>query len=157
MSRSLSTLARIAVCGAETQDAFIILLTLAHPDLSAPIRVCSDAVDMNSRGAVFTAFPFALTLPDDDDSQQPRARLSIDNVDRQIVAAVRAISSSPSVLIEIVRAQTPDTVEAAFADFRLTDVTYDSHRVEGNLTIEDFTAEPYPAACFTPALFSGLF
>ncbi|MBI1215691.1 MAG: DUF1833 domain-containing protein [Alphaproteobacteria bacterium] len=157
MSRNLSTLARRAIYGAETGEVFLILLTISHAELAQPIRVCSDAVDIVSRDDTFAAFPFSLTLPDDDDNPSPQARLSIDNVDRQIVAAVRSISSAPGVLIEIIRAADPDTVEASFADFKLTDVTYDSHRVEGNLTIEDFTAEPFPAASFSPGLFPGLF
>ena len=29
--------------------------------------------------------------------------------------------------------------------------------VQGDLTVEDFTAEPFPAAIFSPGLFPGLF
>jgi hypothetical protein len=157
MSRSLSALARRALYGAETGDVFLILLTLSHDDLPAPLRVCSDAVDVVSRGTTFSAFPFDLTLPDDDDNQSPQARLSVDNVDRQIVAAIRRIPTAPTVLIEIIRAADPDVVEAVFADFKLTDIQYDSQTVKGNLTIEDFTAEPFPAASFSPGSFPGLF
>jgi hypothetical protein len=73
------------------------------------------------------------------------------------VQAVRSLTSAPALLIEIVRAADPDTVEARFADFRLTNVTYDAHLVQGDLTVEDFTTEPFPAAVFSPGLFPGLF
>jgi len=73
------------------------------------------------------------------------------------VKAVRSLSSAPSVLIEIVRVETPDVIEAQFQDFRLTNVTYDSQVVEGNLSIEDFTMEPFPSAVFAPGNFPGLF
>jgi hypothetical protein len=59
--------------------------------------------------------------------------------------------------MEIVLASDPDTVEAKFVDFKLTNVTYDAHVVQGDLTIEDFTAEPFPAASFSPSLFPGIF
>lgn len=157
MSRSVSSLTRQALYAAETDEVFLILLTLNHPDLSVPIRVTSDSVTTASRGHDFVAFPFDLILPDDQDNRSPRARLVIDNIDRQIVQAVRALTSAPTVLIEIIRAAAPDTVEAQFVDFKLTNVSYDAHRVEGNLTIEDFTAEPFPAASFSPSLFPGLF
>jgi hypothetical protein len=157
MSRNISLSARQALYAQETDEAFLILLTIDHDSLDVPIRVSSDAVDTNSRGNTFTAFPFDLTLPDDDDNRSPRARLVIDNVDRQIVLAVRALESAPTVLMEIVRAADPDTVEARFADFRLTNVTYDARAVEGDLTVEDFTAEPFPAHVFSPSLFPGLF
>jgi hypothetical protein len=157
MTRILSTATRNAVFAGSTADAFLVLLTITHADMEAPLRVSSDSVDTVSRGETFTAFPFDLTLPDDDDGRPPRARLVIDNVDRSIVLAVRNLASSPIVTIEIVRAADPDTVEARFDDFRFTGITYDSHVVSGDLTVEDFTAEPYPAASFSPSLFPGLF
>lgn len=157
MSRTVSSLTRQALYAAETGEVFLILLTINHASLQQPIRVTSDAVATSSRGNEFVPFPFDLTLPDDQDNHSPRARLVIDNVDRQIVEAVRGLSSSPTALIEVVRAAAPDTVEAQFVDFKLTNVSYDAQRVEGFLTIEDFTAEPFPAATFSPGLFPGLF
>jgi len=157
MSRTISSATRQAFNAAETGEAFLVLLTLNHADLGAPIRVTSDAVTTVSRGNSFVAFPFDLVLPDDQDGRSPHAKLVIDNVDRQIVQAVRNASSAPTVLIEIIRAASPDTVEAQFVDFRLRNVSYDAQRVEGILTIEDFTAEPFPAATFSPSLFPGIF
>ncbi len=157
MSRDVSLTARQALNAPETGEAFLILLTLDHVDLAVPIRVTNDALDVTSRGDEFIAFPFELFLPDDDDSRAARAVLRIDNIDRQVVKAVREISGAPTVLIEVVRAADPDTVEASFPDFRLVNVTYDAHVVQGELTVEDFTAEPYPAGVFSPAAFPGLF
>lgn len=157
MSRNISPAARAALHAPETSEVFLVLLTLHHAEMPVPVRVCNNGADITSRGEIFIAYPFQLTLPDDEDNRPPRARLAIDNVDRQIVQAVRSLTSSPSVTIEIIRAAAPDTVEARFEDFRFTNITYDSHRVEGDLTVEDFTAEPYPAAGFSPSLFPGLF
>ena len=157
MSRNITFAARAALNAPETGEAFLILLTISHAQLPLPIRVTSDAVATASRGESFVPFPFELSLPDDNDGRSPEARLVIDNIDRQIVRAVRLLPSAPLVLIEIVRAAEPDTVEARFEDFRLTDVSYDSQAVEGNLTVEDFTAEPFPAFLFSPGLFPGLF
>lgn len=157
MSRALTALARRALNAQETGEAFLILLTIDHPNLSAPIRVTSDAVDTVSRGETFAAYPFELSLPDDGEGRAPRAKLVIDNVDRVIVQAVRSLAGAPVALIEIVRAGDPDTVEARFADFRLVNVAYDALAVRGDLSIEDFTTEPFPAAVFSPSLFPGLF
>lgn len=157
MSRSLSSAALQSLHAAETDDAFLILLTISHDDMASPLRVTSDAVATESRGNTFVPFPFELTLPDDMDDRAAQARLLIDNVDRQIVYAVRSLNSAPSILIEIVRAADPETVEAQFVDFKLVDVSYDAWRVEGVLSIEDFTAEPYPAGIFSPSQFPGLF
>jgi len=156
MSRTLTLAAKQALAASETADAFLILLTIDHPDLAQPIRVTSDGVNTVSRGNTFIAFPFALILPDDSHDRPPRARLAIDNVDRRIVEAIRSIGSAPTVLMEIVRAADPDTVEASFVEFRLTNTRYDELVVEGDLTLESFVAEPYPATIFSPADFTAL-
>ena len=49
MSRDLSLTAKQAINAPETGEAFIILLTIDHPSLSAPIRVSSDAVRSEER------------------------------------------------------------------------------------------------------------
>jgi hypothetical protein len=157
MSRNLTAGTRRALYAPETAEIFTVLLTIAHPDLEEPVRVCDGGTDVTSRGERFVAYPFALALPEDEDGRAPRARLSIDNVERGIVEAVRRLTSSPFVTVEIIRRAAPDVVEARFEDFRFTDISYDSQVVEGDLTVEDFTAEPYPAACFSPGLFPGLF
>lgn len=157
MSRNPTLNTRQALNASGTGEVFLILLTLSHPQLAEPIRVTSDAVTTISREQAFSPFPFDLTLPDDAEGAAPAARLSIDNIDRRVVMAVRSLQSAAHVLIEIVRAAAPDVIEAKFEDFRLTDVSYDSQVVAGNLTLEDFVSEPFPAAIFSPGLFPGLF
>lgn len=157
MSRDFSTSARQSLYAGSTDDVFLILLTFLHDDLTAPIRVTSDAVNTTSRGNLFIAYPFELSLPDDDETRPPRARLTIDNIERQIMTAVRNLTTAPTVLIEIIRAADPDTVEARFADFKLLNVQYDAHVIQGDISVEDFTTEPFPAHTFSPSLFPGLF
>lgn len=157
MTRTVSSGTRSALFAQQSSDAFVILLTFTHGDLATPLRVCSNDQDVISRGDLFVAYPFDLTLPDDNEVRTPRARLTIDNVDRQIVATLRALASSPVLTLEVVRAAEPDVVEAFFYDFRLRNVRYDSQVVEADLTIEDFTAEPFPAGSFTPSQFPGIF
>lgn len=157
MTRTTSSTLKSAVFAEETSEVFIILLTLNHADLSAPIRVSSDAVDTTSRGNTFVAFPFDLQIADEDSTSSPRATLSIDNIDRQVITAIRTISSAPTVLVEVVLSSDPDTVEVSFPDFKLENVSYDAYNVSGDLVIEEFTAEPYPSGVFTPAEFGGMF
>ena len=91
------------------------------------------------------------------DDRPPTARVEICNVSRMLIEAVRSISSAINVNIKIVLVDSPDTVEAEFVDFKLVNITYDAMRVRGDLTIEDFTSEPYPAATFSPTRFPGMF
>lgn len=157
MTRSVSADMRSAVFAQEADEEFIVLITIDHADLAEPIRANSSGADVTSRGDTFLAFPFTIVLPNDTDDSPPRAKLQIDNISRAIVQAVRTISSAPSVLIEIVRKADLDTVEASFPDFKMSKINYDANVVEGELTIEEFVGEPYPARVFSPADFPGLF
>lgn len=141
----------------EMDEAIIVLLTISHDDLTNPIRVCSDNVDVESNGNTFIAFPFEIELPQNAGDEAPRAKLQIDNVDRSIITIIRSITTKPTVTIEIVRSGDLDTIENTFPDFSLQDVTYDALTVSGILTLEEFLYEPYPADIFDPARFPGGF
>lgn len=141
----------------ETDEVWLVLLTISHPDIDPSIRVVNNSVNVTSRGNEFVNFPFDITLPDQREDSPSRARLSIDNVSREIAQAIRQISTPPNVLIEIIRAADPDTVEMSWPFFQLRNVKWDAQSVSGELMLEDFTDEPYPAGTFSPPSFPGLF
>lgn len=157
MSRSLTASLRGAMYAQDTDDVFLVLLTLSHPSFSPPIRVVSNTEDVVSRGETFVAYPFDIVMPDEQDRSLPRATLSIDNVSKEIGQAIRLIDSPVVVTIEAVRAEDPDTVEVAFSNFLLRSVRVDAGSVSGELEMEDLSREPYPSGHFTPAEFPGLF
>tara|TARA_B100000686_G_scaffold55286_1_gene59574 strand:+ start:4163 stop:4636 length:474 start_codon:yes stop_codon:yes gene_type:complete len=157
MSRSLSAETLKALYAQETGVVFVMLLTLDHESLSEPIRVCSDSKQLTSRGNVFIAYPFEVVLPEDREDATLRAQLVIDNIGREVMLALKKMTTAARVTIEIVRTDAPDRVEAAFPDFRLTNVKYNALTIKGDLMLEDFTAEPYPHLSFTPSSFPALF
>lgn len=157
MARSLSSLAKQAVFAQETGEVFLLLLTISHASLATPIRVVNNTQNITSNGNLYTAFPFTIVLPDDTEEQPPRMRLVIDNVDRQIVQAVRNMTSKPTITLDVVLASQPDTLEASFPGFSLRRTNYDALTVEGDLNLEDVVLEPFPALSFTPQLAPGLF
>lgn len=157
MTRNVSAELKQAVYAQETEHEFVVLITIDHDDLEEAIRVNSSGTSIVHGGDTYVAFPFEVILPDDVDDRPPRAKLRIDNISREIVLAIRTISSAPRVTIRIVMAETPDVVEAEFLDFHLSNITYDQLTVEGDLTLEEFIGEPYPARVFSPTDFPGLF
>jgi len=142
---------------AQTADVWLVLLTIEHADLSAAIRVVNNTETITSNGESFIAYPFRVVLPDAREDAPPRARLEIDNVSREIGEAIRSISSAPTVTMQVVRAADPDVVERRWPSFRLSNVKVNAGRVTGDLGLEDFASEPYPAGIFSPAGFPGLF
>lgn len=157
MSRSLSSAAQAAIFAAQTGQAFLILLTLSHDELAAPIRVTSDAVATVSGGETYNPFPFAIALPQERDDQLASTRLVIDNVDRSIVIALRSITSAPEVEMKVVLASSPDTIEAGPFTWTLKGAKYDALTVEGELAFEDILNEAFPGGSFVPQTHPGLF
>lgn len=157
MSRTLSGNALAALFSQETDEAFFILITITHPDLPDPLRVCNDAVPIVSRGETFVNYVFEFTLPSDEDGSPPQAQISIDNVDKVIVDTLRSIATPATFLIEIIRSSDLDTVEVVYEGLSMRAVKGDVFKISGDLIIEDIAVEPYPYRIFSPAEFRGLF
>lgn len=157
MSRSLSTTARAAIYAQETGEVFLLLLTIDHDDLDSPIRVVDNTEDVTSRGDTYVAFPFDIALPDESPDSISAVRLTIDNVDRQVVDALRSISTPATVTLEVVLASDPDTVEAGPFDLSLRSADYTAEVVTAELVYEDVLNEPFPGGRFIPSDYQALF
>lgn len=158
MSRTVSLPFMQAAFAQETGEAPVILITIDHASLGTPIRVAGYDVDIVSNGDTYVAFPFEITLPTDLEEGAPRAKLSIDNIDRSIVIAIRTASGlPPTCTMQIVLASTPNTVEASFPSFTMRNVSYSAETVEAELVLDALTSEPFPAGKFRQGAFPGIF
>ena len=167
MSRNVSNALRAATNAQQTDTAFITLLTITNANLSTPIRVCDDPNQLLpvagvrgviSRGDEYIYLPFTFSLPAEDDTGIGRASLTIDNISREIVQAVRqAIGTKISLKIEIVLSSDLNTPEVVMSDFILEGIKYDAMTVTGDVTVEYYDLEPFPARRFTPSDFPGIF
>jgi hypothetical protein len=168
MSRNVSALFREAVYRPETGEVPVVLITLDHPDLLDPIRVSTDNADTFvvgertvrgtiSNGNNFAYCPVRITLPDDSEETISEASLEIDNVERSIMAAIRALQAPPTITMQAVLASTPDVIEAQWLNFKLADVEADALVISGKLSLGNFLGEPYPGGSMLPSNFPGLF
>jgi len=157
MARSVTDTFKAAVFTQNTDEAFLVLITIDHTDLTTPIRLSSDTVDTTSNGLVYVAYPFTLSLPSDPETGVTRGRFTIDNVAQDYIAAIRSINTPPTVGIQIILASDPDTVEVEFSDFQMVNIDYDKDIISADLSIDYFMTEPYPGDVFLPSKFPGLF
>jgi hypothetical protein len=161
--RSLAAALREAMFSAETDVVPLALLTISHPSLGEPIRLCSDAAsetganNITRGGELFVAYPFDLVLPTDLDDQPPRARLTVDNIAREIVQLARVANPAPTVLMEIINAAAPDEQGAVFGPFRFGAPEYDDYTVTTDLVIDDHSLDAYPHKRYTAEHFPALF
>jgi len=169
MSRSVSSAARQAMYSQSTEELFVLLLQISNEDdPSEPIRtaldsknldskITVDGVDTYSTPVTFAGGFFGIELPEEAGENISNVRLSIDNVDRAIVIAIRNASEPPEVRMWIVLRDTPDVVEAGPFYFVLESAEYNGSTVTGELAFEDVTNRRYPKHEFTPHLTPGLF
>ena len=145
---ALSSTGVTELSGQEIGTAWLVLITISHADLPTPIRVTSDAVATVSNGNTYTPFPFEVILPEDAEGRTPYAQLRIDNTTKEIAAALRGLTSPPTVTIQIVRSSAPDTVERSWTGLRWKSSTIDVGVVTGTLSIDDVAHEEFPYVTF---------
>lgn len=155
VGRTLSAAATQSLTAETTGEVWLYLITINHADLPAPIRLVSNVEDIVSNGETYVGLPFAIELPDEGE-RAGEARIRVDNVRREITEWVRSMTGPPTVDIQVILADSPDTIELEISGLTMRDVTYDAVAVTGYLRAEDLTVEPV-AEIITPARFPGLF
>jgi hypothetical protein len=157
LTRALSARAKRAALAHETDDAFLILLTITDPDSNEVVRLVNNNEDVTSRGEVFSACAFIFTFPSDDDDAPKGVTIQIDNVDQRLIDMLRSIVVPISFLVEVVIAQTPSIVEMQLPDLKMVQVQWDSNVVEATLQSDDPLNQQYPSHIYEPRTFAGCF
>ncbi len=108
-------------------------------------------------GALYVCCPFQLEPPGQTD-QEPRGRLSVQNVDARIGEALSLIRDAARVTITIALESDPATaIDGPHAWLSLRNVRLDALTAEGDLVYDDFAAEPFPQEALDERLFPGAF
>lgn len=154
---TLSVTALQAALAQQTEQVFLACLTIQHAALADDIRVVNNNEDVERLAGTYLAFPFAIDLPDDQGDQLPAVRLVIDNVSREIMSAIRALESPPTITLEIILASSPDTVEAGPFEMSVREINYNAASISATLGYEDMMNEPFPKDTFGPKSFPALF
>lgn len=169
MSRlsTLSPAALRAMFSPDADDTLITLVTITTTNETLRLadgytqRLSETADDVTygvrSRTLDYTFLPLQITLPTEEEQSAPRCSITIHDVTRYLTPVIRGVSAPPTVTLELVLSSAPDIVEASFPGFLMGAITYNKDTVNAELTVESFSAEPFPAHTFTPAYFPGLF
>lgn len=142
----------------ENVDVWLVLLDISHASMAAPLRIVNNNEDITSNGNVYTAFPFELVLMTDDPEQLPEVQLTIDNVERTLVQTIRSIKEPPDIVIKLIEASDPDTVEIQINDLTAKEFNYNQYSITCTLYAEDLLNQRWPADTINPAAgYYGLF
>lgn len=157
--RTVSAAALRALFAENTSSVFPILLELDHPSFAEPIRLVNNTQNLTYNSEVYQAYPFKLDPPDESQDQITNARISIDNVDRGILAIMR--SEEEAFTIRTIAMFYNDDSGLVFEplaqwEFTLANVTWDADTLSGDLVYEDRLSNRLPKLTFTPFDFPGV-
>lgn len=154
---TLSVTALQAALAQQTEQVFLACLTIEHDDLADAIRVVNNNEAVERTGGTYLAFPFEAVLPDDQGDQLPQLQIRIDNVSREVMAAIRALETPPTITLEIILASSPNTVESGPFELSVLEIGYDVTTIQATCGYEDMLNEPFPRDTFNPKNFPALF
>ncbi|PWB94652.1 hypothetical protein C5689_06205 [Methylosinus sporium] len=156
-----------AALQAATDEVPVLLVTITHPDLEAPVRLSSDpttpislepyVMGTRSNGADYIYLIRSYRLPDDPDGGTPGGQLVITDLDGAISRSARALTNGyPIINFDIVLASSPDLIEDSLHD----EIEVVSASWSGGALTLDLQAinydEPVPAHRMSKRYFPGL-
>ncbi len=158
MARNFTQGYREATSSISKPEAPLLLLEIAHPDLSSPVRIVNDNLDVVSGGNVYTALAFRATLPDDLSTGQPRANLAIDNVGRDLADWIEQSGGGEGATVKMMQIlrSAPDVVEWSVL-MDLTEVQMTPTEITGTLTFVNLLDRPGVPMLYRPENTPGLF
>lgn len=158
MARAYSSAYKSTLAGTSAPEAPLILLEIQHSGLSVPVRVVNDTLDITSNGNLFIAAPFRCELPDDFESQLPKARLAIDNVARELMYWIEASNGAGGTTVrfmQVMRSR-PDLIEWEIT-MSLYNVRATFAEISGELGFENLFSRPASSVTYRPETAPGLF
>lgn len=168
MSRTLSLNMVAAINARETGKVPIFLLTIEHPSLETPWRLSTNpsirlSLDpliygTHSRGEDYLYVGARVTVPDDKDRSPPTSKITIFDINQDLIPLVRSVQSPPpTVKMELVLSDTPNVVELDIPKLEMINVDGTRESLTFECTVDLLITETYPAFIFNPAYFPGLF
>lgn len=141
----------------ESNDPFLILVTMTHSSFSSPIRFVNNQEQIISRGNTFQSFPVKITLPIDDGDRAREVSLEMDNVSLEFIDELRSITTAVTVKLELVLASLPDQVQMVLEDLKINSITYNKARIIARLIVDDFLNTELTCERYSPNNFPGIF
>ena len=156
MSRIISQRFRSAMYAPETGEAVIPLVEMTRDGWREPVRLAANGEDVEHQGETYIAYPFMISLPDDEDEGQPVMRWEADNTSLELIDELRVSARKIYVTVRWVLLSNPDFAEIEL-DGEMPGVEYDAERITGQITVEPMLDEPLSRLAFNPETFPGLF
>lgn len=139
----------------ESEDPFLTLVTLTHPNFT--IRLANNSSDVTSNGFVFTAFPMKVTFPVDDGESSRVFTIEFDNVSLDLITQFRSVTGNIGVQIDSVLASMPDVLQISNVDLFIGTISYTATSISASIILDNFLAVGMTGERYLPDNFPGVF
>lgn len=151
----------------ETSDEpYIALIKVEADELPEPLYFTDAAGSWDDTlnadvlvvgGITYFCAPFVLQEPGQGDREEP-GKLLIPNVDERIGAALESLSNPPRLTLTIALESDPATaIDGPYAGLLWNNIKLDALVGEGDLMLDDMSAEPFPREWIAESLFPGAY
>ncbi len=155
MAQSIAQLQQIT-----DNHGFLELMVIEHASFASPVRIVNDTRDWVIAGNTYVALPFGIKLPTQAQQENPRAQIRIDNVGRELTAAIEGLPVGASLIatLQVVSRATPAVVDYEFIA-QLSGINITPTLVTANMGPDDTMRQTAVRIRFdpvnAPALFAG--
>ena len=158
MANSLSPELLAQIFAQGSNDPFLVLVTLSHPDITT-LRFVNNSVAITSRGNTFLAFPMSIKLPVDDGETQREVAIEFDNISLELIQPLRSVSSSEKIAVklEMILASIPNSVQMSLEELFIKSVQYNKQKVSASIGLDDFMNTELTSEQYNPSNFPGIF
>lgn len=166
MSRDLSSTAIESLNAQETNEVWVSLLEITHPDLAETIYLSNDPTttlaDGNygteSNGNDYIFLPFKPFIAPQTENLLARAKIRMDNVSRDIIRSILdAQNEPPSINLKVVLASAPNVIQFSMIGYSMDNVRASATDLEADLFPKILQGEQFPFETFSVADFPGLY
>ncbi|MCF1492503.1 hypothetical protein GOZ83_05285 [Agrobacterium vitis] len=169
--RRVSLNARLAMEMGMTDEVYVALFYITHPDLDEPVRLSTDNTERLSDEPLMYGtrstwmestepFYFVLAstiLPSDLDDAPTSGNLVLENVDNDIAKVLRSFTTLATIHMAVVLASSPDYVEIEYRNMQIVSADLTAGEVTLSFSRQDIEEEKSPGGRMTRSQFPGLF
>lgn len=149
--------AKRALNATSAEEPILELLEITHKDLAVPIRVVNDVQNITAQGNEFIACPFSLARPDDVDQQTPTAKLTVDNIGRELTQWLEFSNGGKGArcrIMAVLRSE-PNVLQFDMT-LDLTGLSIDNLTVSGQLGFQNTLMQPAVTVRYDPLTAPGV-
>ncbi|WEO73769.1 hypothetical protein [Agrobacterium vitis] len=172
--RRVSLNARLAMEMGMTDEVYVALFYITHPDLDEPVRLSTDNterlsdeplmygtrsswMDSNTSSEPFYFVLASTILPSDLDDAPTSGNLVLENVDNDIAKVLRSFTTLATIHMAVVLASSPDYIEIEYRNMQIVSADLTAGEVTLSFSRQDIEEEKSPGGRMTRSQFPGLF